>query len=572
MKKIVFFTVGLLAFQLGAVSSEKPQVTLGGEVGAADRASSTRFESAPYDSLAWIRADLTGEKASASDDAGWGHILFRPFKNFSGDISGRFIEIMALNTQGGNPVHPGYKTLLKALPAYQRPGGYFAASGEVDWQKPIDNKTIHTSTMMPVLWGNARLLCGLVEASRNDPTDTALLATARKLGDFYAGMLPRFADPARLDEYTRGDTYAAGYVTCYFPAMEGLVKLFKLTGEQKYLDTAVTMAAFYQQFDKLPIDHAHGMLCNQVALLLLYEATKDASYLASVEKRWDDLVAGGYINPAGGILEKCKVKFSRDEGCAIVDWFRLNLALGRVTGRARYWAMAERTLHNHLLQNQARTGGFGHRGALCDEAGVLGFKSSIEEATWCCTFHGQLAFLNLKDTLIADTGDVLKSPLAFDFSVKTSTSEIISVIEPAVEAGEVMRQRIRLTGVPAKVLQLRKPAWADAVQALSATGALLEMSGQEEYLRTTQPVTEAVFVFRGGVYAENRQCVRLPEGPKAGESCVLGYGPKLLAVKGRTAALSGCPLSFAQLHKEGFQQFSDAFRTNECCFVSVRAR
>jgi hypothetical protein len=566
MKKI-FLTTSLLAFQLGAVSSEKTQVTLGGEVGVADRASFTRFQSAPYDSLAWIRADLTGEKASDSDDAGWGHMLFRPFKNFSGDISGRFIEIMAMNAQIGNPVHPKFKTLLKALPAYQRPGGYFAASGDLDWQKPIDNKDIYTSTMMPALWGNARFLCGLVEASRNDPTDMALLATARKLGDFYVSMLPRFADPARLDEYTRGDTYAAGYVTCYFPAIEGLVKLFHLTGERKYLDTAVSMAAFYQQFDKIPIDHAHGMLCNQVGLLLLYEATQEAAYLARVEKRWEDLVAGGYINPAGGILEKCKVKFGRDEGCAIVDWFRLNLALGRVTGKARYWSMAERTLHNHLLQNQSKKGGFGHRGMLCDEKGVLGFKGSIEEATWCCVFHGQLGFLNLKAALVTETEEVVKIPLALDFNVKTLTGEIFSRIEQTGNPGEVLRQYIFRPGRPAKKFQVRKPVWADTVQVCSTSGELVPRSSCGDFLTTDEPMTHVMFVFKGNVYAENRHCTRLPAGPKAGESFVLGYGPKRLATKGKTATLSCWPISLAQAKEEGFLPFSDMFRTNECTFV-----
>ena len=143
--------------------------------------------------------------------------------------------------------------------------------------------------------------------------------------------------------------------------MEGLVKLSTLTGEKKYLDAATSMAAFYQQFDQLPIDHSHGMLCCQVSLLLLHEATGNADYLTRVESRWDELVEGGYINPAGGIPEKCRVKFGRDEGCAIVDWLRLNLELARVTGKARYWAMAERTLHNHFLQNQSPKGGFGHR-------------------------------------------------------------------------------------------------------------------------------------------------------------------------------------------------------------------
>ena len=35
------------------------------------------------------------------------------------------------------------------------------------------------------------------------------------------------------------------------------------------------------------------MLCNQVSLLLLFEATKGPDYLARVEKRWEELVQGG---------------------------------------------------------------------------------------------------------------------------------------------------------------------------------------------------------------------------------------------------------------------------------------
>jgi Beta-L-arabinofuranosidase, GH127 len=567
---LYILVLGVLLFLAPARAADQPQVTLGGEVGEADKASLTRFCSAPYDSLPWIRADLTGEKASDSDDAGWGHILFRPFKNYSGDISGRFIEIMAMNAQGNSNVHPAFKTLLAEVPALQRPGGYFAAFGEVDWQKPIDHKDIYKSTMMPALWGNARLLCGLVEACRAFPEDASLLSTTRKLGDFYVGLLPRFADPARMSEYTSGDTYAAGYVTCYFPAMEGLVKLSTLTGERRYLDAAATMAAFYKPFDKIPIDHAHGMLCNQVSLLLLYEATKDASYLERVEKRWEDLVTGGYINPAGGILEKCKVKFGRDEGCAIVDWFRLNLALGRVTGKARYWAMAERTLHNHYLQNQSAKGGFGHRGMLCDEDGVLGFKGSIEEAVWCCTFHGQLGFINLRNNLVTVTDKGLRVPFALDFVMPQPTGKVVSELQPAAGQGEVLRQRIRLEGMTARVVQERKPHWATGVKALDAEGKELVLDGRDEYVATAQAVTEVTFIYTGDVYAENRRCVRLPSGPVAGEPCVLGYGPRLFVTLGTTSAMPVWPSSLAQLREQGFVPFSSTTRTNVCCFVCTK--
>ena len=287
--RFLVLVLSVFSLPFAADAADAPMVVLGGEVGVADKASLVRFRSAPFDSLPWIRADLSGEKASEFDEAGWGHLLFRPFKNYSGDISGRFIEIMAMNARGDYNVHPAFKELLAEVPKHQRPGGYFAASGRIDWQMPIDHKDIYKSIMMPALWGNARLLCGLVEASRAFPDDGPVQATARRLGDFYVGLVPRFTNPERIREYTGGGTYAAGYVTCYFPAMEGLVKLHTLTGERKYLEAAATMAAFYKSFDKLPIDHAHGMLCNQVSLVLLYEATNDASYLERVEKRWDEL-------------------------------------------------------------------------------------------------------------------------------------------------------------------------------------------------------------------------------------------------------------------------------------------
>lgn len=560
--------LSVFALPFAAVAADVPLITLGGEVGAADKASINRFRSVPYDSLPWIRADLTGEKASEFDDAGWDHILFRPFKNFSGDISGRFIEIMAMNARGDYNVHPAFKELLADAQKQQRPGGYFAASGHIDWQQPVDYKDIYTSTMMPALWGNARLLCGLVEASRSFPDDAPLLATARRLGDFYVGMIPRFTDPARMSEYTGGDTYAAGYVTCYFPAMEGLVKLHALTGERKYLETAVTMAAFYKQFDRVPIDHAHGMLCNQVSLVLLYEATKDVSYLERVEKRWDELVTGGFVNPAGGIMEQCKVQFGRDEGCAIVDWLRLNLALGRVTGKTRYWAMVERTLHNHLLQNQTPKGGFGHRGSLCDHEGVYGFKDSIEEAVWCCTFHGQLGFVNLRSHLLNRTAAELTCNLALDFTAKYADGTVVSEIRPVAAAGEVLRQRIRLDGLPATVLRVRQPHWADAVTALAADGTALGLETRDGYCLTTQPVSEATFIYAGGIYAEDRHCKRLPAGPVAGQAYVIGYGPKLLATQGHTAAAPTWPTTLEALKAQGLEPFPAALRNKECSFVS----
>ena len=552
----------------------RPQIRLGGEVGAAAAANLARFGAAPFQSLPWLRADLTGETVSewdTLDKRDGSNVMFRPFKNYSGDISGRFLEIMSCLARESQDPHPLLRPLLEELPKQIRSGGYFCASGEIDWMQPIDRDGKGASrVMLPALWGNARMLCGLVAACRAFPDNQTLSATARKLGDFYVRVTPRFTDPARMAEYAGGTTYASGYVTCWFPAMEGLVKLATLSGEKKYLETAATIAAFYSAVDTLPVDHAHGMLCNQVALLLLYEATGDAAYLARVEGRWDDLVRGGYINAAGGILERCRTTFDRDEGCAEADWLRLNLELGRLTGKNRYRDMAERLLHNHFLQNQAATGGFGHRTILCDRKGVYGFDAKIREATWCCDYHGQIGFINLRAHLLEDGKDGVTSHYALDFTCEESAGKIISSVSSGIASGEVLRQRLRLENRPPGILRVRLPGWANAVKAINARSDALPLIARDGYFATCQPVTDAEFIFTGGVYVEDDRCSRLPAGPVAGKPVVFGFGPKILATRGPEITLPPWPASLATLQAMGLEPFSPALRNQRCRFVFNR--
>ena len=552
-------------------SQIKHQILLGGEVGAAADINMARFRSAPFDSVPWLRADLTGEKAAEFDKLSDGGMPYRPFKEYSGDISGRFIEIMALNAQGSPEVNPAFLELLKEVPKHQRAGGYFCASGEINWQQPIDRTSNgDSSVMMPALWGNARMLCGLIEACRAFPENKEILATAKKLGDFYISVVPRFTDPARMKEYISGTSYSSGYVTCWFPAMEGLVKLSNFTGDKKYLDAAMTIARFYQSIDRIPLDHSHGMLCCQVSLLLLFEATKDASYLERVEKRWDELVSGGYINPAGGILEKCRLVDGRDEGCAEADWLRLNLELGRVTHKSRYWDMAERHLNNQFLQNQSANGGFGHHDILCDKDGVRGFGGNVLEATWCCDYHGQIGFVNLRSHLLERDTAGLTCHLALEFTAKATAGTVKSTLTAGAAAGEVMRQRIQLDGLPASVVRIRQPQWADSVTALATDGSALPLIVKNGYCATGKPVTSVEFVYTGGVYAEGRRCNRLPKGPVDGQPFALGFGPKLFAAVNQSVTLPAWPTTVEALKAQGVELFSSALRGKDYRFVFDR--
>ena len=125
------------------------KISLQGPAGEEEAAIVRRFSQDPFSSLAWLRADLTGETVSAYDQIE-NHPWYRPFKNFSGDISGRYLECMALLDAGLRPQEM-FAQLLQTAPKCQHSQGYFSATGDIDWNHPVDHGNIHTARMMPAL-------------------------------------------------------------------------------------------------------------------------------------------------------------------------------------------------------------------------------------------------------------------------------------------------------------------------------------------------------------------------------------------------------------------------------------
>ena len=210
----------------------------------------------------------------------------RWFTHFSGDISGRFIEVASEVSTRDKMWPEVLSSVLNEITQYQKPDGHYGK--DIDWSKPIDfNPTTDKVVMMPALWGNGRLLLGLTAAAEKFSLPEAL-ESAKKLGDFYVNTVyPRFCDPNKLDEYKQEGQYASAYVTCVFEGMEGLINLYQLTGDKKYLDTAVKFADFHEQFDVVPVGHSHGSVGQTGMLVRLYEATGNEKYLNRALARWE---------------------------------------------------------------------------------------------------------------------------------------------------------------------------------------------------------------------------------------------------------------------------------------------
>lgn len=463
----------------------------------------------------------------------------RWFTNFSGDISGRFLEVASWTSAKEKPEPAILREVMEKITQYQKGDGHFGV--EVDWNQPIDlRKPAEEATMMPILWGNGRLLLGLV-AAYDRFGDPRMLDSAKKLGDFYEKVvIGRFCDPKRVEEYRTKGSYAGAYVTCTFEGMEGLVRLYRATKDKRYLETAKRMADFHEAFDTLPVDHSHGSLSQHEALVMLYQETGEAKYLNRVIARWERAVKEGFINPTGGVLEKFWVTgYGRDEGCSEADWLRLNLMLWRETGQTRYLDMAERLMWTEYLANQWPSGGFGHRNFGLDGTGPYAFDKPSEESLWCCSFHCPLGLYELKSYLaVGDAKGIwLNFPMDFIAPVNVGQREwvVSSKMLPA-QVGVPVRCDVEVDGEAGQSvsLRVRVPEWANEV-VVKQGGRTVETAREGGYLKVTiTPETRMEIEYHGRAYLEDRRMkrVELPKTlPGVLENVVVRNGPCVLVAR-----------------------------------------
>lgn len=341
------------------------ELRLGGMWAAAQTRNADRMAAPPLDQQKFILADLSLEQ-----------IPGRRFVEYSGDISGRWIGAAAFLS----PIYPkpfaAFPEIMAQIPGYQKADGHFGA----DQQLP----TIDPKRDTPILWGNGRILIGLVEVY--DCTgDKAALEMARKLGDYLVATDPVYNKPENL---AVGGTYAEGFVTCYFSVIEGLVAIGRVTKDDRYVNEAKRIADLALTIDNFDGVHCHGRLTAVRAFADLYALTQDTRWRDAAERDWKIFMEQHRL-PTAGLKEVLNAGCNRDEGCAQSDWLRLNLSLWHLTGNGRYLDEAERCLKGHFIANQFPNGGSGHRTFYQIGGQPVAFRpeGGEEEAWWCCSKH-----------------------------------------------------------------------------------------------------------------------------------------------------------------------------------------
>ncbi len=500
--------------------AEPDHVQLGRPIDAQLDRGIARLGQEPY-TAEWLLADVSFK-------------LNRIFTNYSGDVSGRFLELATLTSPHGRFQPPSLNRVVKEVAQYQNPDGHFGL--RIDLSKRMERN----STPIPMLWGNARLLVGLVTAATHFH-DTNLLAAARRLGDFYVSTADVFCSVAREAELKATGTGGDGYTCCYFPAIESLALLYRATGERRYLQQAERMAEWFKNFDALPTDHSHGNLCAWRGILALYDITGKRQYLERALAKWEKAVGEGYVWPVGGVGEHWYINYPGDEGCSESDWLRFNLELWRYTGETRFLEIAERLLHNQYAGNQCPNGGYGWRAFDGDNAGPIGTHGNVQEWNFCCSFHGPLGlhFLRAYVAAASERGIYISFPLEFQAEVGSGKRDWqVSLKARPGSSNHLREYELELAAVGKKsdrtTLWLRKPEWATTVRFSDSSGAPVPFTIEGGYVRTTRRFRSGERLrvgFEAGLRVEGRrfqQCVLASGGITRLHDVALLDGPELL--------------------------------------------
>ena len=423
----------------------------------------------------------------------------RRFTEYSGDLSGRYIGALASAAGVYGVDVPMLDSFVNQVIALQKPEGYFGSTFHFENPKDAD---------MALLWGNGRLLVGLLEYYRYKPSDP-VLAASKRIGDFLVRISPLMLSKQIRDAFG-AQHFASSYI-CWTQQTEGLALLYQITKDERYRQLAESIATV---IERRPGDHAHGYLSSLRGVMDLYAMTRDSNLLHACETAWQDITSSRDLLLTGGVPEGWSPNNHRTEGCGEADWVRLNLQLWKATDNAKYLATAERAIFNEFAFNQFATGDFGHR--VYTETGLP--AAGAARAWWCCTLHGLRCFPDIRESAFRRTDSGLHYDTPVDAQIKSPAVSVSA--ESMLAKNGTVRLRILRASKEKTRLSVRKPAWADSVQ--------LHLQGSDPISSSDPLYVSAEKAWSPGEVVEVKYEMNLRSEPGGNDRRAFWFGPWLL--------------------------------------------
>lgn len=283
---------------------------------------------------------------------------------------------------------------------------------------------------------------------------------------FGMGFVTKFADASFMarEPYLRpaprqpGSHWQSwGETGADFGPIQGMARLAMATGEEKYKRFVKALADVGMEFSYRN-GHGHATALVMDGYVLACEATGERKYLDFAANLADTIALRSESTHMA--LPDYLGKTAHTEGCGVVDWLRLNLDLGRATGKALYFDRAERILWGPYFYQMNNRGGM-----RCGSFSLSMLAQALgEDIGWCCSMHGPNALMSVFGHTVLTDKDGLIVPLVHPFTAKAKLRAgkgvDLSMATTYPDDGAVRLRVDRSEAVAPWRLRLRVPAWS----------------------------------------------------------------------------------------------------------------
>ena len=345
-------------------------------------------------------------------------------------------------------------------------------------------------------WGQKYTLWALIECAML-LDDSSILEAAKKVADSAIAAIESY------DMCPTGSGVQFGMAAGSL--MKPMLILYRLTGDKKYYDFSVTIAADWEREDgkwpnlitnslnETPVhlwyDEADGWAAKAYEMMScfegiceLYRLTGDEHLLLATERFWT-LVKQGESNILGSVgycerFTNAKAfPDSATEICDAIHWMRLSYELLTITGKAQYAEAFERAFLNAFL---AGVYDDGRGGAFFVRSSGRHWVSGVQCDTkyqHCCLNNVPRGFVNAAEMAVT------KSDGAYYINAYYQTTVRDGDVSFRISDGYTDKGFVTITvrGLkPGTVIYMRAPEWSAKTSALPmASGQSVEMTRGE---------------------------------------------------------------------------------------------
>ncbi len=325
------------------------------------------------------------------------------------------------------------------------------------------------------VWSHKYNMMGLIAQARYNGNQESL-DTCRRKGDLLCRI---FGDGPGQRDIVKGGIHVGMAPTS---VLEPMVLLYRLTGEQRYLDFCNYILRAWEEpegphilstlltvkrVDKVADAKAYEMLSCLNGVVELYRTTGEHRLLEAVLNAWQDIVDKRlYVTGTTSARERFRDDhdlpndLNVGENCVTVSWLQLNAQLLRLTGEARFAEQLEGTTLNQLLGAQ-RPDGTGW----CMYAGLAGQKAfnDSKDVLTCCTASGPRGMALIPTFAVTTSADGIVVNLYAPAKAELTLADghhILLGLDTRYPSDGLVRLTLH-SGAPHKfAVKLRIPGWS----------------------------------------------------------------------------------------------------------------